>query len=199
MATDRTLSFFVLLPVDFLFRLSYNEIPLVSYRHRLFLGNVHTLQDEHWFRQNKVTYVLSIDHHDTKTPSWIDKKNHKCLSVLDMGNANIKTVFAASTEWIKNSLCHGNILVHCHAGILRSPTIVAAFLIAYDGSSANQAVARIKVARPQVKLSHAFLAQLNEYERGIQQYANSAVYARSFKLVLCLIVLYLFQRFYRSL
>ena len=51
---------------------------------------------------------------------------------------------------IDETLRHGKaVLVHCHAGISRSASVVAAFLMAREGLSPTQAIARIRRAKPE--------------------------------------------------
>lgn len=41
------------------------------------------------------------------------------------------------------------VLVHCAAGVSRSASVVAAYLMAYDGLGARQAIAAVKRAKPE--------------------------------------------------
>ena len=54
--------------------------------------------------------------------------------------------------------------VHCYKGQSRSPTIVAAYLIATLKVSTSDALEAIKAKRPMVLPNHGFLRQLEQWE-----------------------------------
>jgi len=56
-------------------------------------------------------------------------------------------------------------LIHCAAGMSRSVTIVAAYLIAERGMSAAEAVAFIKKRRPFAQPNDGFMAQLEAWRK----------------------------------
>jgi protein-tyrosine phosphatase len=60
------------------------------------------------------------------------------------------------------------VLVHCHAGVGRAPLTAAAYLVAC-GSSADEALARIRRARPIIALNPAQRARLLEWQERVQQ------------------------------
>lgn len=86
--------------------------------------------------------------------------------VDDTPEANLIASFDASTHFIREALAaHTAVLVHCQAGQSRSPTLVAAYLMAEHGLTAETAVAQVRAARPQIEPSSTFMAQLEMYER----------------------------------
>ena len=66
----------------------------------------------------------------------------------------------------------GRILVHCSAGMSRSPTIVAAFLMKRRQMTLMQALKQIVDVRPQVCPNPGFIQQLKDLE--IELYGLSA-------------------------
>lgn len=58
----------------------------------------------------------------------------------------------------------GCVFVHCVAGVSRSPTLVAAYLMRAEGLSAADALAAITAARPEARPNASFAAQLLQWE-----------------------------------
>ncbi|XP_041805924.1 dual specificity protein phosphatase 18 [Chelmon rostratus] len=59
----------------------------------------------------------------------------------------------------------GGTLVHCAAGMSRSPALVMAYLMRYRGVTLSQAHRWVRESRPYVRLNAGFWEQLLEYER----------------------------------
>lgn len=57
-----------------------------------------------------------------------------------------------------------NILVHCHAGLSRSATIVCAYLIRKNGWSCEEAVSFVKKKRNRIRPNEGFIKMLKDYE-----------------------------------
>lgn len=89
------------------------------------------------------------------------------VAVDDTDKANIIEHFIPTADFISSALERndGGVLVHCQAGVSRSTTLVAAYLMARHGMNAEQAIDRIRAARPQVDPSEFFRTQLDMFER----------------------------------
>lgn len=59
---------------------------------------------------------------------------------------------------------NSKVLVHCQAGVSRSPTIVIAYLMRLLGISMNDAYNRVRELRPIVAPNIVFWSQLTDYE-----------------------------------
>jgi atypical dual specificity phosphatase len=89
--------------------------------------------------------------------------------IADAACETIHSAIVASTSSSKNSgggngNGDGQILVHCFAGISRSPTVVAAYLMKRKGMTLKAALGQIIRVRPQVSPNAGFLKQLKEME-----------------------------------
>lgn len=88
------------------------------------------------------------------------------IPVDDTSNTNIICHFQAANDFIRAARARGEgVLVHCQAGVSRSTTIVCAYLMKEVGLNAEQAVEMVRAVRPEVDPTHAFLHQLEMYER----------------------------------
>jgi atypical dual specificity phosphatase len=95
------------------------------------------------------------------------------LSITDSTTSSISKIADAACEIIDSSITspskkggvdNGKILVHCSAGISRSPMVVAAYLMKRKGMTLKSALGQIIRARPQVSPNPGFLQQLKEME-----------------------------------
>jgi len=79
-----------------------------------------------------------------------------------------------STIAINDMLRHGqHVLVHCRAGMNRSATVVAGYLMFNKGMTASQAMAYIKQRKPECFTPMNFKNSLNAWERKLR--ANGRV------------------------
>ena len=71
-------------------------------------------------------------------------------------------------EFIQQHIAEGNkVYIHCKSGVGRAPTLTAAYLIA-EGSSVEDALARITTVRPFIRVLPDQLARLREF-RALRQ------------------------------
>jgi dual specificity phosphatase 12 len=88
------------------------------------------------------------------------------VAVDDTETTNIAEHFVPAANFIDAALQNGQgVLVHCQAGVSRSTTLVAAYLMIKLGLNAQQAVDKIRSVRPQVEPTQFFLLQLEMFER----------------------------------
>ena len=65
-------------------------------------------------------------------------------------------------EGIKNG---GNVLVHCHAGVSRSSTILIAYIMRSKKMKMDKVMELLKEKREKVSPNNGFIQQLKEYEK----------------------------------
>jgi len=88
------------------------------------------------------------------------------VAVDDTATTNIAEHFVPTANFIDSALGKGlGVLVHCQAGVSRSTTLVAAYLMIKLGLNVEQAVEKVRTVRPQVEPTQFFLLQLEMFER----------------------------------
>lgn len=86
------------------------------------------------------------------------------VPVCDLPTANLGTHFERVAERIHGNRAGGT-LVHCAAGMSRSPALVMAYLMRYRGVTLRQAHRWVQESRPYIRLNAGFWEQLLQYER----------------------------------
>ncbi len=146
-------------------------------------------------KSNNITHILSIMNGDMPINAEIESYTWKHIDELDEESTNLIQYFTETNEFIesalypavnddqiisggsnletqknadsdKKSTAHrGAILIHCIAGVSRSVTITAAYLMWKYKLTADQAVSVIKKRRPVAGPNPSFLEQLEIYEK----------------------------------
>ncbi|XP_045584788.1 dual specificity protein phosphatase 18 [Procambarus clarkii] len=62
----------------------------------------------------------------------------------------------------------GRVLVHCVAGVSRSPALVLAYLVKYADMSLRQAFFHVRSARPNIRPNAGFFSQLIDFEERVR-------------------------------
>ena len=135
----------------------------------LFIGSIGSASNLKQLQSFKITHILCC----AKGIKNFFPDNFKYLNleILDSQNINIKQHFEESYKFIDDALKYnGNVLVHCHAGISRSSTIVIAYIMKSQKMSFDKVLDLMKAKREKVKPNDGFVQQLKEYEKelGIQ-------------------------------
>ncbi|KAK4309430.1 hypothetical protein Pmani_018927 [Petrolisthes manimaculis] len=134
----------------------------------LMLGSQDVAHDFKILTDNKVTHIINVaagvinffeDDFIYKTFEAYDKPTHRLINIFDECCEIIHTTISSG----------GCVLVHCIAGISRSTTIIAAYLIKHHNMNPNEAVTFIKEKRPFVNPNSGFIHQLHEYYENITQ------------------------------
>jgi dual specificity phosphatase 12 len=145
----------------------------------LFIGDYDASQDINKLSQLGITSLVSASQYSPYSPSPfslplspVRQHYDTTLDILripvdDSPSANLIQHFPAARRFIRAALDKGDgVLVHCQAGVSRSATLVAAYLMAQEpGIDVDQALASIRKVRPQVEPTETFLHQLEMYER----------------------------------
>ncbi|KAF7794356.1 hypothetical protein EIP86_005490 [Pleurotus ostreatoroseus] len=137
----------------------------------LYLGPCSAASNKAFLTSNAITHVLSVG----STPSEkIEGVTYHRLSLNDSPSSSISKVSDDACKIIDDALASkakgggtGKILVHCSAGISRSPTLVIAYLMRSHRMSLKAAMGLVVKARPQVSPNPGFIKQLQVLEEEI--------------------------------
>ncbi|CAD8057553.1 unnamed protein product [Paramecium sonneborni] len=112
----------------------------------------------------KIKSIISIC--TSKIPIQISQsmKYYQHIILEDTENANISRHFENCFEFIEKGRSIGNVLVHCMAGISRSATIVAAYLMKKHRINSMEAIQQLQRKRWQVYPNEGFIKQLLQYD-----------------------------------
>merc|ERR1712165_663776 len=119
-----------------------------------------------------VRYVLNVT---AKQPSYtMDPSiNYKQLVASDNGLQNLRQFFEEAFDFIdqaKNN--RSGVLIHCQAGISRSPTIAVAYLMKHYPMAMADAYKFVKTKRSIISPNLNFMGQLWEFEQVLNNEAK---------------------------
>ncbi len=88
----------------------------------------------------------------------------KTLQAMDTFTYDMSQHFDETFKFIDSQRLQGrNVLVHCHAGVSRSATIIVAYLIKKEPTNLTKALASLRSKRPRAKPNEAFMQQLRKF------------------------------------
>ncbi|QDZ25544.1 dual specificity phosphatase [Chloropicon primus] len=131
----------------------------------VFVGGIGGAKNKEELDKNGVTHVVNcspVCHH-------VCHKEYEYLlvSVYDKSTDNIEDEFVKSNAFIRSALDQGGaVFVHCYAGQSRSVTLVVAWLIE-TGFTLEEALAKVRKARPSARPNSGFMEQLERFEKKI--------------------------------
>ena len=135
----------------------------------LYLGSIGCASNDVQLQKCKITHIV-VCAKDIKN-FFPNKYKYISFDILDSEKADIKQFFNESNKFIDDALKNnGNVLVHCHAGVSRSVTILMAYIMKSQKMSYDKVFSLVQSKRDKIKPNEGFIKQLKEYEKelGIQ-------------------------------
>ena len=130
----------------------------------LFLGSIGSASNLKQLENFKITHIICCA--SGIKNFFPDKFKYYNINLLDSEKENIRQYFEESFNFIDNGIKNGgNVLVHCHAGISRSSTILIAYIMKSQKMKVDKVLELIKSKREKVNPNIGFLNQLKEYEK----------------------------------
>ncbi len=138
----------------------------------VFVGNAKSATDFVELQQRGITHVLNV----RRGVDWVAMVEYeemgitfKHVAMADVLCFDMKQNIDEAMTFISTAVnCGGKVLVHCKAGKSRSPTVVAAYLIAVKKYDVFSASAEIVKNRPRVFPNLNFLHFLCELEENVR-------------------------------
>jgi hypothetical protein len=125
----------------------------------LFITNFENARDYNSLKKLGVRQILTVGKELPRHGEPFFKVMH--VPIDDNPDENIKKYFNTSYNFIR----HGPTVIHCAAGISRSATIAAAFLMRQYKLSASDALKHLKKCRSMINPNQGFVKQLRSFEK----------------------------------
>ncbi|KAN0097436.1 Protein-tyrosine phosphatase-like protein [Tylopilus felleus] len=132
---------------------------------RLYLGNIHAARSPRSLTERRITHIVSVC--NDAIPAEIPESGiaHLRIPVEDVDFADLLIWLPTACQFIEQAIADGGaVLVHCHQGLTRSATVVAAYLMCTRRIDATQAMSAVRQAREQVWFNGGFHEQLVLFE-----------------------------------
>lgn len=149
------------------------EAQAIDDESRLFLGPAQAATNIEWMNDVGMTHILNVGADDN---SWIQGKtkvrNYKYIDRNDREDVPLFEEFAGAFRYIDRALesdPSNKIMVHCHAGVSRSATIVLAYLMYKYQLTMYDAVKHVMSRRPVILPNAGFTRQLRDFEQAIKK------------------------------
>ncbi|CAF0920158.1 unnamed protein product [Rotaria sordida] len=148
--------------------LDLENYPMTHIIDGLFIGSESNAKNFEELSTEKIRHIINVT---SNVPSYhLDKFHYYHMPADDTQRQNLLDYFDQAYKFIYNAIKnHENILVHCVAGISRSPAIVISFLMRYAHMNMDDAYEFVKKKRSIVSPNLNFMGQLLLYEKKLQE------------------------------
>lgn len=134
----------------------------------LYLGSQNDAINREVLKDHDITYELNVSTNCPK-PDFIMDHQFMRIPVNDNYSEKLLPHFNKAFHFLdKVRQANGCVLVHCLAGISRSPTIAIAYVMRHLRVSSEEAYRYVKSKRASISPNFNFLGQLLEYEKQLQ-------------------------------
>jgi predicted protein tyrosine phosphatase len=140
------------------------EIPSDIYEGRLYLGSQEAAANAEVFSRLGVTHVLVCGNGLTRFYEDEQVVRYHQLPIDDSLDQNLEIYLPSGVRFIDDAISSGgNVLVHCHAGISRSASLVIAWIMQRMQCDYHSAYAYVKSKRSKIHPNSNFIATLQQY------------------------------------
>ncbi|XP_004588042.2 dual specificity protein phosphatase 18-like [Ochotona princeps] len=130
---------------------------------RLYIGNGVAANNENLLYNNQITMVINASVEVVNT--YYDNIQYLQVPVTDTPTSHIYSFFDLVADQIHSEdMKQGRTLLHCVAGVSRSPTLCLAYLMKYHAMTLRDAHTWIRALRPIIRPNNGFWEQLIHYE-----------------------------------
>lgn len=129
----------------------------------LYLGSAYQASRQDYLSGLRITALLNLSRRELQPAG--DHYDYKWIPVEDNNMADISSHFQEAIDFIDHvKQSGGKVLVHCEAGISRSPTICMAYIMRTQRLQLEEAFDLIKQRRALVSPNFSFMGQLQQFE-----------------------------------
>merc|ERR1712178_77451 len=129
---------------------------------KLYLSDYYTASNHNFLQTNNITAIISLYFQPLPDKIVSSLKNYCHIPIDDNCSENIHKYFQECINFIENNEI---VLVHCQAGISRSPTIVMAYLMNKMSLGWQEASKYVQERRTIVAPNFSFISQLFRFEK----------------------------------
>ncbi|KAM3134300.1 hypothetical protein pb186bvf_013585 [Paramecium bursaria] len=142
----------------------------------IFLGNIESacknqqksqIASQEYLKRHNIGAVLSICMNKIPSQVAASLQYYQHIYLEDAENEQISRYFDQAFNFIEKAKQSTSVLVHCVAGISRSATLLASYLMRKNQISAKEALLQLERKRWQVYPNNGFLRQLTEFEKQV--------------------------------
>nr|XP_057905426.1 dual specificity protein phosphatase 16 [Doryrhamphus excisus] len=120
-----------------------------------------------------ISYVLSVSRCSPR-PSFLPCSRHLRIPIDDSLRDDLLPWIPQALRFIDTAMSSGaSVLVHCAAGISRSPALAVAYIMYSLGMDLDQAYRFVKERRPSISPNFNFLGQLQHFQGTLRQKTTS--------------------------
>ncbi|XP_072527685.1 dual specificity protein phosphatase 5 [Salminus brasiliensis] len=129
----------------------------------LYLGSAHHACRHDYLSDLRITALLNVSRRDSRPAKG--QHRYKWIPVEDSHTADISSHFQEAIDFIDEVKQEGGkVLVHCEAGISRSPTICMAYLMKKQRLRLEEAFDVVRQRRAIISPNFSFMGQLLQFE-----------------------------------
>ncbi|CAF3625850.1 unnamed protein product [Rotaria sp. Silwood1] len=160
----------------------------------LYLSSVEPAKDLILLKQLQVNYVLNLTGYEYNSDELRCASNYppeitaKHIIIADEMDVKLSDYLDEALDFIHHAIGNNNsnkILIHCEAGISRSPSIIIAYLMRYHNQSLKAAYDYVKKCKNNVGPNTGFFKQLIQFEQQLSS-NNNISDNNNFKPSICL-------------
>ncbi|KAL5110272.1 Dual specificity protein phosphatase 1 [Taenia crassiceps] len=130
----------------------------------LYLGNERDSGDAQMMEERSITHIINATREQSNFFEGGGKVEYLRVPVDDNDKADLMPYFRPVIEFIDEAMrAGGRVLVHCKAGVSRSPSLVIAYLVAHSSLTVMEAFTLVNHLRSAVGPSLHFLGQVEQF------------------------------------
>lgn len=132
------------------------------YAGRLFLGSIVAASDLSLLQREGITHVVTVTTFGQAACFFPEHIKYHAIKIMDLPTEDIYEHLEPALDFINEAFLtpSNRVLVHCIEGRSRSATIVLAYLIDTNNWSVDQALAFLRLKRPNVDPNSGFVEDL---------------------------------------
>jgi len=151
---------------DALASLSLRSVP-IEIIPKLYIGNLRASKNRESLEKFGITHILTVA--SDLEPEFPKRYHYKIVKLDDSNEDDLSKHFDTCFRFIDKAIKRGAILVHCHAGFSRSPSIAIGYLMSREHMSFEDAFAHVKSKDSMVEPNDGFIQQLKDLGQNLKE------------------------------